>query len=111
MVTVEVAVRSRLLDPQAERRRALDEQLTRRILVIDGAMGTMIQRHGLAEEDFRGERFAGHPTPLMGANDLLVLTRPDIIREIHAAYAAAGADLIETNTFNANRVSLADYGL
>jgi 5-methyltetrahydrofolate--homocysteine methyltransferase len=95
----------------AERRLALDAQLARRILVIDGAMGTMIQRHCLAEKDYRGARFADHPTPLQGANDLLALTRPDVIREIHAAYAAAGADLIETNTFNANRVSLADYGL
>jgi 5-methyltetrahydrofolate--homocysteine methyltransferase len=101
----------RRASPRGDRIRALDEQLTRRILVIDGAMGTMIQRHSLAEADFRGERFADHPTPLMGANDLLVLTRPDVIRSIHAAYAAAGADLVETNTFNANRVSLADYGL
>ncbi|MBM4185134.1 MAG: methionine synthase [Gemmatimonadetes bacterium] len=95
----------------AERRRALDEQLARRILIIDGAMGTMIQRHGLGEQDYRGARFADHGSPLQGANDLLVLTRPDVIQEIHAAYANAGADLIETNTFNANRVSLADYGL
>ncbi|MEQ1856873.1 MAG: methionine synthase [Longimicrobiales bacterium] len=94
-----------------DRRRALDEQLARRILVIDGAMGTMIQRYGLEEKDYRGARFAEHGSPLQGANDLLVLTRPEVIREIHAAYAAAGADLIETNTFNANRVSLADYGL
>jgi len=95
----------------AERRRVLDEQLARRILIIDGAMGTMIQRHGLQEQDYRGERFADVPGALQGANDLLVITRPDIIQEIHAAYAHAGADLIETNTFNANRVSLADYSL
>jgi len=89
----------------------LREQLSRRILVMDGAMGTMIQTHRLGEDDFRGARFADHPRPLQGANDLLVLTRPDVIREIHGAYLAAGADLVETNTFNANRVSLADYGL
>jgi 5-methyltetrahydrofolate--homocysteine methyltransferase len=106
MTTVETARRSR-----TERWRALDEQLARRILIIDGAMGTMIQRHELMEQDFRGDRFADTKIPLQGANDLLCLTRPDVIREIHAAYAAAGADLIETNTFNANRVSLSDYGL
>jgi 5-methyltetrahydrofolate--homocysteine methyltransferase len=74
-------------------------------------MGTMIQRHDLGEEDYRGERFAHWPKPLMGASDVLCLTRPHIIREIHAAYIAAGADLVETNTFSANRISLADYGL
>jgi 5-methyltetrahydrofolate--homocysteine methyltransferase len=95
----------------AQRRRALDEQLARRILIIDGAMGTMIQRYELGEKDYRGERFADVAGSLQGANDLLCITRPDVIREIHAAYAAAGADLIETNTFNANCVSLADYGL
>ena len=110
MATVETARGSRT-DTTASRHRALDEQLARRILIIDGAMGTMIQRHELVEEDFRGDRFADTAIPLQGANDLLCLTRPDIIRDIHAAYAAAGADLLETNTFNANRVSLADYGL
>ncbi|MSR21107.1 MAG: methionine synthase [Gemmatimonadetes bacterium] len=110
MTTVETARRSPT-DTAEGRRRALDEQLSRRILVIDGAMGTMIQRHELVEEDFRGDRFADTAIPLQGANDLLCLTRPDIIREIHGAYAAAGADLLETNTFNANRISLADYGL
>jgi 5-methyltetrahydrofolate--homocysteine methyltransferase len=89
----------------------LREHLSRRILVMDGAMGTMIQAYRFAEADFRGERFRDHPRSLQGANDLLCLTRPDVIGEIHAAYLAAGADLIETNTFNANRVSLADYGL
>ena len=106
MTTVEIARGSR-----TERWRALDEQLARRILIIDGAMGTMIQRRELQEQDFRGERFADTAIPLQGANDLLCLTRPEIIRGIHADYAAAGADLLETNTFNANRVSLADYGL
>lgn len=76
-----------------------------RILVIDGAMGTMIQRYRLAEDDFRGERFKHHHKDLKGNNDLLCLTRPDVIEEIHRAYLEAGADIIETNTFNANAVS------
>ena len=96
---------------RGERIRALDEQLLRRILVMDGAMGTMIQRRKLTEDDFRGERFVDSPVPLLGANDLLCLTRPDVIAEIHTAYLEAGADLIETNTFSANRISLADYRL
>ncbi len=85
--------------------------LARRILVIDGAMGTMIQRHELDEADYRGARFADHPSDLKGNNDLLVLTQPEIIRDIHADYLAAGADIVETNTFNANAISQADYGL
>src|SRR5690554_572795 len=85
--------------------------LQERILILDGAMGTMIQRHRLSEEDFRGARFADHPHPLRGNNDLLVLTQPELIRDIHRAYLEAGADLIETNTFNANAISQADYGL
>jgi 5-methyltetrahydrofolate--homocysteine methyltransferase len=96
---------------RADRWRLLDEALGRRILIIDGAMGTMIQRYGLTEQDYRGRRFAEHASPLQGATDLLCLTRPDVIQEIHTAYAAAGADLIETNTFGANRITLADYGL
>ncbi|HSG06838.1 MAG TPA: methionine synthase [Longimicrobiales bacterium] len=94
-----------------ERTALLREHLARRILVMDGAMGTMIQGYGLREDDFRGTHFAEHPSALQGANDLLSLTRPDVIRDIHRAYLEAGADLIETNTFNANRISLADYGL
>jgi 5-methyltetrahydrofolate--homocysteine methyltransferase len=82
-----------------------------RILILDGAMGTMIQRHQLQEENYRGDRFASHPSDLMGNNDLLSITRPDIITEIHAAYLEAGADIIETNTFNAQRISQADYHL
>jgi len=82
-----------------------------RILVLDGAMGTMIQRYKLTEEDFRGDRFANFHTSLQGNNDLLVLTRPDIIRDIHRAYFEAGADIVETNTFNSNRISQADYDL
>ncbi len=89
----------------------LHEQLARRILVLDGAMGTMIQQYQLNEADFRGGRFADWPRDLQGNNDLLVLTQPDIIRAIHLAYLEAGADLIETNTFNANRISQGDYGM
>src|SRR5579871_927177 len=92
-------------------RTALDQLLARRIAVLDGAMGTMIQRHRLDEAAFRGARFAGHGRELRGNNDVLVLTRPDIVRDIHAQYLAAGADIIETNTFNANAISQADYGL
>ncbi|MGH8447295.1 MAG: methionine synthase [Solimonas sp.] len=89
----------------------LEAELRRRILVLDGAMGTMIQNYKLGEAEYRGERFADWQRDLKGNNDLLVLTQPDIIREIHAQYLAAGADLIETNTFNAQRISLADYGM
>ena len=96
---------------RAERLQAFRTALTDRILVLDGAMGTMIQGRDLAEEDYRGEEFADHPGELEGANDLLCLTRPDVIRGIHAEYFAAGADIAETNTFSANRISLADYGL
>jgi len=96
---------------RARRAELLEEHLAKRILLLDGAMGTLIQRYELSEEDFRGERFAEHPKSLQGANDLLCLTQPDVIREIHDAYLAAGADLAETNTFNANRISMADYGL
>ncbi len=78
--------------------------------MLDGAMGTMIQRYNLSEEDFRGERFAAHPCQLKGNNDILVLTRPDIIQSIHEKYLRAGADIIETSTFNANAISQADYG-
>jgi 5-methyltetrahydrofolate--homocysteine methyltransferase len=85
--------------------------LRRRILVLDGAMGTMIQTYQLSEAEFRGDRFKDHPSDLRGDNELLSLTQPDIIRAIHEAYLDAGADIIETNTFNANRVSQADYGL
>ncbi len=87
------------------------ELLAERILVIDGATGTMVQRYKLEEEDFRGERFADHEKDLKGNNDLLSLTRPDIIAEIHDAYLEAGADIIETNTFNAQSVSQSDYDL
>ena len=89
----------------------LRELLTRRILMLDGAMGTMIQRYKLSEADFRGERFADHPVDVRGNNDLLSLTRPDVVREIHQAYLEAGADLIETNTFGATSIAQQDYGL
>jgi 5-methyltetrahydrofolate--homocysteine methyltransferase len=89
----------------------IQDLLKERILVIDGAMGTMIQRHQLTEDDFRGERFKNHQHPLRGNNDLLSITRPDIIKEIHQEYLAAGADIIETNTFSATTIAQADYHL
>jgi 5-methyltetrahydrofolate--homocysteine methyltransferase len=85
--------------------------LSRKILILDGAIGTMIQPLGLTESDFRGERFANHPVDLRGNNDLLSLTRPDVIRNIYRQYLEAGADIITTNTFNSNRLSQADYRL
>jgi 5-methyltetrahydrofolate--homocysteine methyltransferase len=88
-----------------------DRLLSERILVLDGAMGTMVQRRKLSEADFRGERFKDHPRDLKGNNDVLVLTRPDVIADIHAEYLAAGADILETNTFSATAVSQADYDL
>jgi len=92
-------------------RKILEKILKQRIMILDGAMGTVIQRFGLTEEDYRGERFMDHPGSLQGNNDLLSLTRPDVIRQIHDEYLAAGADMIETNTFSANAVSMADYHL
>jgi 5-methyltetrahydrofolate--homocysteine methyltransferase len=92
-----------------ERIAALHAAAKQRILILDGAMGTMIQRHKLQEADYRGERFEDWPCDLKGNNDLLVLTQPGIIRGIHEAYLEAGADIIETNTFNAQSVSMADY--
>jgi 5-methyltetrahydrofolate--homocysteine methyltransferase len=85
------------------------QELKKRILIIDGAMGTMIQRYQLTEADFRGERFKDHPSDLQGNNDLLNITRPDVIKAIHAEYLDAGADIIETNTFSTQVISLADY--
>nr|WP_255679829.1 methionine synthase [Azonexus sp. R2A61] len=96
---------------QPDRTAELHTLLEQRLLVLDGAMGTMIQRHGLQEKDYRGERFADHPHDLKGNNDLLVLTRPDIIGGIHREYLAAGADILETCTFNSTAVSQADYNL
>jgi len=88
---------------------SIREELEKRILIIDGAMGTMIQRYILTEEDFRGERFKDHPCDVKGNNDLLNITRPDIIKAIHTEYLKAGTDIIETNTFSTQRISLADY--
>src|SRR6476661_485113 len=89
----------------------IQQLLNERILVIDGAMGTMIQRYKLSEADYRGERFKDWPSDIKGNNDLLCLTQPQIIKSIHKEYLEAGADIIETNTFNAQRISLADYGM
>lgn len=88
---------------------ALKQQLAQRIMVLDGGMGTMIQSYKLEEEDYRGSRFADWPCDLKGNNDLLVLSKPEVIREIHNAYLAAGADILETNTFNATSIAMADY--
>ncbi len=94
-----------------ERIAALHRAAAQRILILDGAMGTMIQRHKLSEANYRGERFKDWTRDLKGNNDLLVLTQPDIIRGIHEAYLEAGADIVETNTFNAQAISMADYGM
>ncbi len=96
---------------QPDRSNELRALLAQRLLILDGAMGTMVQRHGLVEADYRGERFRDHAKDLKGNNDLLLLTRPDVIRGIHEEYLAAGADILETDTFNATRISQADYGL
>jgi 5-methyltetrahydrofolate--homocysteine methyltransferase len=94
-----------------ERIALLRPLLEQRILVLDGATGTLIQRYGLSEADFRGERFRDHPRDLRGDNDLLTLTRPDVVRAVHDAYLAAGADIVTTDTFTATRIAQADYGL
>ncbi len=94
-----------------ERIAALKEAAKERILILDGAMGTMIQRYKLDEAGYRGTRFKKHSHDLKGNNDLLVLTQPKIISEIHNAYLEAGADIVETNTFNAQAISQSDYGL
>ena len=96
---------------RTDRSAELEALLQERLLILDGAMGTMIQRHGLQEADYRGERFRDHARDLKGNNDLLLLTRPDIVRGIHAEYLAAGADILETCTFNSNAPSQSDYGL
>lgn len=102
-------MKAKVATPSLNRSEILQKILSERILVLDGAMGTMIQQYNLSEEDYRGERFAQWPHPLKGNNDLLVLTQPHIIEEIHRKYLEAGADILETNTFNSQRVSLADY--
>ena len=93
-----------------ERIKRLKGLLDERIVFLDGAMGTMIQQHKLDEKAFRGERFRAHGKDLKGNNDILVLTKPDIIAAIHRDYLEAGADIIETNTFNSSSISQADYG-
>src|SRR5204863_2555848 len=98
-------------DEMTETEKILRATLAKRIVLLDGAMGTMIQRHKLKEADYRGERFANHSVDVKGDNDLLVLVRPDIIAGIHESYLAVGSDIIETNTFNANAIAQADYKL
>merc|ERR1719410_2237151 len=87
----------------------LYEEMQNRILLLDGGMGTTIQQYKFSETDFRGNRFQNHPKPLKGDNDLLVLTQPDTIRQIHENYLRSGSDIIETNTFNATSISQGDY--
>ena len=100
------------MTPQNNKRwNEIEEAAEDRILILDGAMGTMLQKQGLEEDDFRGERFKDWPSPLKGNNDLLVLTKPDAVAKVHYAFLDAGADLIETNSFNATSISQADYGM
>ncbi len=87
----------------------IEEILKEKILILDGAMGTMIQQYNFTEEDFRGERFKDFPVPLKGNNDLLSITQPEAIKEIHKKYLEAGADIIETNTFSGTTIAMADY--
>lgn len=94
-----------------EQSKLLSKLMSERILILDGAMGTMIQRHKLEEDDYRGERFRDWPSDVKGNNDLLVLSQPDIIKDIHCQYLEAGADILETNTFNATSISMADYDM
>lgn len=97
--------------PKTDAYYALEEILKGRIMILDGAMGTMIQRHNLNEEDFRGEQFKDWHLDVKGNNDLLVLTKPDIIQDIHEVYLAAGSDIIETNTFSSTSIAMADYDM
>ncbi len=89
----------------------LEQLLESRILLLDGGLGTMIQQYGFTEEDYRGKRFREWPVRLRGCNDLLVLTQPEAVRAVHEKYLAAGADIVTTDSFNANAISLKDYGL
>ncbi|HNN87349.1 MAG TPA: homocysteine S-methyltransferase family protein, partial [Pseudomonadales bacterium] len=95
----------------AARTALLQQALQQRILILDGAMGTMVQTYGLEEADYRGERFKDHHRDLKGNFDLLCLTRPELIEDIHRKYLAAGADIIETNTFNATAISQAEFDM
>ena len=106
-----MVLQSTIHEERAARLRGFRALLKQRILVLDCAMGTMIQGYGLSEEDYRGERFAEHPDELKGNNDLLSLTRPDVIRAIHDACLEAGSDIVETNTFTSTSISQQDYGL
>ncbi len=110
-VTDPIPSRAELAARAAASTRDLSALFASRIVVLDGAMGSLIQTFGLQETDFRGERFKSHPHDLKGDNDLLSLTRPDVIEDIHGRYFAAGADMVETNTFNATTISQADYQL
>jgi 5-methyltetrahydrofolate--homocysteine methyltransferase len=100
-----------IVNPRSDTEKSLRDLLARRILIIDGAMGTMLQREKLTEADFRGERFKNHPKDLKGMNDLLCIAKPEVVEKVHRLYLEAGADIIETNTFNATAVALADYEL
>ena len=99
------------MSDRSARLQALHQALKERILILDGGMGTMIQSYKLEEQDYRGKRFADWPSDVKGNNDLLLLSRPDVIASIEKAYLDAGADILETNTFNATQVSQADYGM
>ena len=99
------------MNSRKTRNETLFAALNERILLLDGAMGTMIQAHSLSEEQYRGDRFADWQQDLKGNNDLLTLTQPDVIRGIHEAFLEAGADIVETNTFNSNAPSMSDYGM
>ena len=107
----EVSTISSMKPIHCTRGQALPGILAKRIAILDGAMGTMIQRFRLDESQYRGERFKDFPKDVKGNNELLSLTRPDVIRDIHEGYLAAGADLVETNTFGATSVAQADYGM
>src|SRR5437868_3368 len=95
----------------SQKPKSFEQLFYERIVVLDGAMGSMIQTYPLSERDFRGEQFAKHPQDLKGNNDLLCLTRPDVIEEIHGRYFAAGSDIAETNTFSSTRIAQGDYHL
>src|SRR5882672_7963970 len=105
------SVSARSTTEQIARAQRLRQLFAERIVILDGAMGTMIQQHKFDAAAFRGERFAAWPRDLKGCNDLLVLTKPEVIAEIHASFLEAGADMVATNTFNATSLSLSDYGL